>query len=170
MGKTRKSTIGTKALDSASTPLTAVLGTRPSAVGAPAARPTLSGTPAQTSHIEPKTKSARRVAARKERGTTLTVETTVERTVYTREEAAKYLGTSPATLWRVAQEGQERAKTGQPVLGYSLIGKRIRFLREDLDRYARGEAPRPSALVGWAKNEERAERMRQTWAARKAQG
>ena len=123
--------------------------------------------PAPAPTREQKPKATRQTAARKERGTTLTVQSTVEKTVYTREEAALYLGTSPVTLWRVAQVGQDRDGKS---LGHTRIGARVRFLREDLDRYANNKEPRPGATIGWAKDEERAERMRQTHAARKAQG
>ena len=137
--------------------------------GTGAQQPTLAGIPAAAPVVraENKPKAAPKRTASKERSTTLTVEAVVDRTVYTREEAARYLGTSPQTLWRVAQAGADR--DGKQ-LGHTRIGARVRFLREDLDRYARGEAPRAGAVIGWAKDEERAERMRQQHAARKAQG
>lgn len=120
-------------------------------------------TPAPMPLIKPKPTQQR--TARREPAASLTVSSTVERTVYTRAEAARYLATSPVTLWRIGQLGQD--SRGQQ-LGHTVIGARVRFLREDLDRYARGERPRPGAIVGWAKDEDRAERMRQQHAAKKA--
>ena len=167
MSKVRKSTIGTTALDSMSTPLDAVLGHGQQTKNAPAPAAVPAKIPTTTKREEQKPKAARRTAARTERSNTLTVEAVVDRTVYTRDEAARYLGTSPATLWRIAQAGQD---VDGKRLGHTRIGTRVRFLREDLDRYARSEAPRDGAVLGWAKDEDRAERMRQQHAARKAQG
>lgn len=60
--------------------------------------------------------------------------------LFTGAEAAAYLRVSPATMLRIAKEG---------AVGHTKVGGRVRFLLEDLDRYARGEAPRPGALAGW---------------------
>jgi len=168
MSKARKSIIGTTKPNRKGSQISAKL--VPPVKSVPAAAQPIRPAPATAVPAptrEQKPKAARQRTPRTERSNTLTFESTVERTVYSREEAASYLGTSPVTLWRVAQVGEDR--DGKK-LGHTRIGARVRFLREDLDRYARGEKPRPGAAIGWAKDEERAERMRQTHAARKAQG
>jgi len=58
----------------------------------------------------------------------------------TSAEAATYLRISPSTLLRVAKAGE---------VGHVKVGGRVRFLLEDLDRYARGEPHRPGAQLGW---------------------
>ena len=153
MNKARKSTIGSTALDSAESQIAAVLAPFPQK-----AKTVAPPAPAVVQRVEPKTKAThqRATVGRK----TLTIDASVERTVYTREEAAAYIGTSPVTLWRLAKSG---------AVGHTLVGRRIRFLREDLDRYTRNEPVRPGALVGWAKDEERSKRMMQVHAERKAQ-
>lgn len=60
--------------------------------------------------------------------------------LFTGAEAATYLRISPATMLRIAREG---------AVGHVMVGGRVRYLLEDLDRYARSEAPRAGALVGW---------------------
>lgn len=161
MSKARKSTIGTATPDNrGSLQINTLMSAAPKAKPAVAAAQIQPVTPAAP-RSEARPKTTKRMHASKKRSNAVTVATTIERTVFTREEAAAIIGTSPVTLWREAKAGK---------LGHTLIGKRIRFLREDLDRYTRGESPRPGALVGWAKDEERAERMRQVHAAKKARG
>lgn len=60
--------------------------------------------------------------------------------LFTGAEAAVYLRVSTATMLRIARGG---------AVGHVMVGGRVRFLVEDLERYARGEAPRAGALLGW---------------------
>jgi excisionase family DNA binding protein len=70
----------------------------------------------------------------------IAVDTTVERTVYNRAEAAAYMGLHPATFWQLAQRGD---------VPHIIVGRGFRYLREDLDRYLHGQPPRPDAKTGW---------------------
>jgi hypothetical protein len=103
---------------------------------------------------EDNTKPARRARARRKQMTPIDV----TRPVLYREEAEQYLGIGRSKLLSIAQAGRD---SDGKLLGHTRVGARLAFLREDLDRYLRGEEPRAGARVGWAINAKRS-------AARKA--
>jgi len=102
------------------------------------------------------TKTARKARARR----TQMMPLDMTRPVLNRAEAAQYLGIGLSTLLKVAQAGRDAEGKA---LGHTRVGARLAFLREDLDRYVRAEAPRAGASIGWKINPKRV-------AARKVQG
>jgi len=53
-------------------------------------------------------------------------------------------------------------------IGHVKIGGRVRFHREDIDRYEKGLPPRAEALKGWEPSPKRVAKAKAIWADRKA--
>lgn len=96
--------------------------------------------PGQLPADKPKARPAAPAATRTRQRKSTRLDVAPKQDLFTGPEAAGYLRVSARTLLRVAKEGQ---------LGHVKVGGRVRFLLEDLDRYARGESARAGALMGW---------------------